>query len=128
MRTCDIIKGAAIAALLLLPTAAFAAGDAAKEIATAKLHAGLAAKAADIAGVQMHLHHALNCLVGPSGSGYDPKQMNPCSADGAGAIVDSDAAKKPALEAAAATARSGIAATDLAVAQKAASDTEAALK
>ena len=94
----------------------------------AKIAPALAAKAADIAGVQMHLHHALNCLVGPSGSGYDPKQMNPCSADGAGAIVDSDAAKKPALEAAAATARSGIAATDLAVAQKAASDTEVALK
>jgi len=43
-------------------------------------------------------------------------------------IPDSDAAKRPALEAAAATARSGIAATDLAVAQKAAADTAAALK
>jgi hypothetical protein len=127
MKTCDIVKGAAIALILLAPTAAFAA-DAAKEISTAATHAGLAAKAGDLAGVQMHLHHAVNCLVGPNGTGYDVKQMNPCSADGAGAIPDSDAAKKPALEAAAATARSGIAATDLKVAQKAATDTAAALQ
>ena len=126
MKTRDIVKGAAIALVLLAPTAAFAA-DAAKEIATAATHAELGAKAADIAGVQMHLHHAVNCLVGPNGKGYDVKQMNPCSADGAGAIPDSDAAKKPALEAAAATALSGIAATDMKVAQKAATDTAAAL-
>ena len=126
MRTCDIVKGAAIALILFVPTAAFAA-DAAKEVATAATHAELAAKAADLAGVQMHLHHTVNCLVGPNGDGYDVKQMNPCSADGAGAIPDSDAAKKPALEAAAATARSGIAATDMMVAQKAATDAAAAL-
>ncbi|MBL6854451.1 MAG: hypothetical protein ISQ86_13775, partial [Alphaproteobacteria bacterium] len=126
-KTCDLVKGAAIALILLAPTAAFAA-DAAKEIATARLHAGLAAKATDLAGVQMHLHHAVNCLVGSNGQGYDVKQMNPCSADGTGAIPDSDPAKRPALEAAAATARGGIAATDLAVAQKAANDTAAALK
>jgi hypothetical protein len=122
-----IVKGAVIALILVAPTAALAA-DAAKEIATAATHAGLAAKAGDLAGVQMHLHHTVNCLVGPNGNGYDVKQMNPCSADGAGAIPDSDAAKKPALEAAAATARSGIAATDLKVAQKAAADTAAALQ
>src|SRR4029077_11668112 len=117
MKTCDIVRGAAIALIMLAPTAALAA-DAAKEVSPAATHAGLAAKATDLAGVQMHLHHTVNCLVGPNGNGYDVKQMNPCSADGAGAIPDSDAAKKPALEAAAATARGGIAATDLKVAQK----------
>lgn len=127
MKTCDIIKGAAIALILFVPSAAFAA-DAAKEIATAATHADLASKAADLKGVQMHLHHAVNCLVGPGGNGYAVDQMNPCSADGAGAIADSDAAKKPALEAAAATARGGIAATDLAVAQEAAADAATALK
>lgn len=126
MKTCDIVKGAAIALILFLPTAAFAA-DAAKEVATAATHAGLAAKSADLGGVHMHLHHTVNCLVGPNGNGYDVHSLNPCAADGAGAIPDSVAGKKPALEAAAATARSGIAATDLKVAQKAASDAEAAL-
>ena len=116
------------AVALVDPALAQNAADAAKEVATARTHAELAAKAADLAGVQMHLHHAVNCLVGPNGNGYDVKQMNPCSADGAGAIPDSDAAKKPALEAAAATARRGFAATDLKVAQKAAEETAAALK
>ncbi len=77
----------------------------------------------------MHLHHALNCLVGPNGSGFDPKNMNPCANSGSGAIPDTtDTAKRNALEAAASTARSGLAATNLKVAQKDAADAAAALK
>ena len=128
MRTCDIIKGAAIAVILFVPTAALAA-DAAKEIATAQTHAELAGTAADSNYTYMHLHHTLNCLVGPGGNGYDVKQMNPCSADGTGAIPDtSDPAKKKALEDLAAKTRGAIANTDPAGAKKAASEVADALK
>ncbi len=128
MRKCDVLIGAAVAALLLAPLPVLAA-DAAGEIVTAATHADLAAKASDLAGTQMHLHHALNCLVGPDGTGYDPKNMNPCANAGSGAIPDTmDAAKKTALEAAASTGRSGLAATDLKVAQKDAAQMAAALK
>ena len=103
--------------------------DVKSQIVNAETHAGLAAKATAIDGVHMHLHHALNCLVGPSGTGFDAKQMNPCAHSGNGAIPDStDEAKKKSLQAAADKAASGIAATDLATAQKDASETEAMLK
>ena len=38
-----------------------------------------AAQATDLNTVHMHLHHALNCLVGPNGKGFDAKEMNPCA-------------------------------------------------
>ena len=44
-------------------------------------------------GVQAHLHHTLNCLVGPGGDGFDAKQMNPCAQAGNGAIPDAKDAK-----------------------------------
>ena len=59
-----------------------------KEIAAAATHAGLAAQETELAGVRMHLHHTMNCLVGPKGEGYSSKDMNPCSALGNGAVVD----------------------------------------
>jgi hypothetical protein len=103
--------------------------DSKSEIVNAETHAGLAAQATAIDGVHMHLHHALNCLVGPNGTGFDAKQMNPCAHSGNGAIPDTaDAAKKAKLQAAADKASSGIAATDLATAQKTASETAALLK
>ncbi len=123
----NMFIGAAVAAALLLPATAFA--DAHSEIVNAGMHAGFAAGSPDIAGAHAHLHHTLNCLVGPGGSGFDAKEMNPCANAGKGAIPDtSDAAKKTALEAAAAKARAGIAAADLASAQKDAADARAMLK
>jgi hypothetical protein len=128
MRKFDLLAGAAVAALLLAPVSVMAA-DPAGEIVTASTHADLASKASDLAGTQMHLHHALNCLVGSGGTGYDAKNLNPCANAGSGAIPDTaDAAKKKALEAAAATAREGLAAADLATAQKDAASTAMALK
>ena len=128
MKFRDMLTGAALAALVVAPVPVLAA-DAAGEIVTATTHAELAAKAGDLAGVQMHLHHALNCLAGPGGDGFDPKSMNPCANAGNGAIPDtSDAAKKSALTAAATKAKAGLAAGDLATAQKDASDAAAALK
>jgi hypothetical protein len=118
---------AVVAGAMLVPIPALA--DWHSETVNAATHAGLAAQAADINGVHTHLHHTLNCLVGPKGTGFDAKELNPCANAGNGAIPDAaDAAHKTALEAAANTARAGIAATDLATAKKAASDTETALK
>ena len=111
---------------LLFSTAAFA--DLAGELNTAQTHAGLAAKAANLDGVHMHLHHALNCLVGPGGMGFDTGNANPCAAAGKGVMVDStDAAQKAKLQTAVADAQRGIAASDLATAQAAANETAAAI-
>ena len=113
-------KFAAITALaLLLP--AFAA-DLNGEIVTAGTHAQLAAKASDIGMVHMHLHHTLNCLVGPKGAGFDAKEMNPCANSGNGAIPDStDAAKIAMLQDAVKTTQAGLGSDNIAVAQEDAS-------
>jgi hypothetical protein len=123
----NIFIGAVAAVALVLPTLALADGH--SEIVNAGMHAGFAAGSPDIGGVHAHLHHTLNCLVGPSGAGFDAKEMNPCANAGNGAIPDTaDAAKKATLESAAAKAREGIASSDLAAAQKEASDARALLK
>ena len=124
-----LILAAGIAGLAMSPVLAVPAlADAAQETATAATHAGLAAKQGAIDGVHMHLHHALNCLVGPSGDGFDASNANPCAKQGNGAIPDADAAMKPKLMAAVESAKAGIAATDLATAQADAEKTAAALK
>jgi len=121
-----ILIASAAAGALFFSTAAFA--DLAGELTTAQTHAGLAAKAGDINMVHMHLHHALNCLVGPGGAGFDTGNANPCASAGKGILVDStDAAQKTKLQAAVADANKGIAATDLAAAQAAANDTATAI-
>jgi hypothetical protein len=103
--------------------------DASSETVTAKTHAELAAGASDINGVHSHLHHALNCLVGPGGKGFDAKEMNPCAQSGKGAIPDTaDASKKASREAAAEKAREGLAASDLKAARSDASATASMLK
>jgi len=123
----NLFIGATAAAALCLPTVALA--DAHSEIVNAAEHAGYAAGSADIAGVHAHLHHTLNCLVGPGGNGFDAKQMNPCAQSGKGVIPDTmDASKKAGFEAAAAKARAGLADDNLATAQKTAVDLADMLK
>jgi len=113
-------------AAALLATPAFA--DLAGELSTAQTHAGMAATQTDIAMAKKHLQHALNCLVGPSGDGFDAAAGNPCAKAGNGAIPDSnDGAQKAKLTAAAATAKAGVANTDLAGAQAAAKQTADAI-
>ena len=119
----------AAAGIVFLSALPASAADVKGEIVTAETHAGLAAKASDLDGVHMHLHHTLNCLVGPNGAGFDAKQMNPCANSGSGAIPDTpDAAKKKSLQAAADKAKDGIAQTNIATAQKDANDVAAMLK
>lgn len=119
------------AAALFLPAVLFfsaQAADLGSEIVSARTHAGLAAKASDLAGVHMHLQHTINCLVGPGGDGFDRKAMNPCANSGAGAIPDeADPAIKNVLQAAAERARAGLATTDIGTAQSDATDTAALL-
>ena len=113
--------------LALMPLSASA--DVASEIMTAATHAGLAAQSTTIDMVHMHLHHTLNCLVGPNGMDFDKDALNPCKNNGNGAIPDTtDAAKQKALEAAADKAREGLKADDLSTAQKDAADTADMLK
>jgi hypothetical protein len=128
MKTHAVLIGAALACLALAPAPVLAA-DLPGEISMAWIHVDLAARANDIHIVQYHLHHTLNCLVGPGGQGFDAKSLNPCADLGHGAIPDStDAAKKAELESAAVSARAGLAAGDLATAQKNAQDVAAILK
>ena len=70
------------------------------EIMTAAEHAGLSGAASNLKMAHAHLHHALNCLVGPSGEGYDSSAFDPCKGKGNGAIPDADSkVQKQSLEA-----------------------------
>ena len=115
------MKSVSIAVLagasMLIAGSAFAASLSA-EIANARTHANNAANAGTIDAAHMHMHHALNCLVGPKGEGYDSTQMNPCANAGDGAIPDqTDAAKKAKLESAKAALMKGLGENDLKAAQ-----------
>lgn len=119
----SLLLGGLAAAIAMLPVAAFA--DLGSEIAIAKTHAGLAAKGATIDMVHMHLHHALNCLVGPSGADFDKTNENPCEKAGKG--IQADGGAKPQLDAAIAATKTGLADNDLAGAQKDATAASAAI-
>jgi hypothetical protein len=116
------------AIVAVLPVCAQAA-DPAQEAATGALHAGLAAQAATIEQVHMHLHHTVNCLVGPTGQGFDAKEANPCQKLGNGAIPDTtESATRAKLTAALASAQAGLKSDDLSAAKKAATEAQAALE
>jgi hypothetical protein len=108
---------AVISGLLTFPIAAYA--DAKSEIATAAEHAGFAAAAPNLLQTRMHLHHALNCLVGPLDADFDKANMNPCAQQGKGAFPDeSDVEIKTKLQSAMSAAADGIASSDEATAKK----------
>jgi hypothetical protein len=105
------------------------AADAAGEITVAAQHAGLAAAATDLAGVRMHLHHALNCIEGPNGADFSKADMNPCQNSGNGAIADSsDPTTIATLQMAISEAVSGLSVKSLQTAQSDAAKTAATLK
>ena len=118
----------ALGALVMATPQAKADADPAKERAAAATHAGLAAKATDMKMTQMHLHHVVNCLVGPNGQGFDATPGNPCKDQGAGAIPDNgDPAQKAVLQQALDKVNDGLKQTDMAAAQKDATDAQALL-
>jgi hypothetical protein len=94
------------------------AGDVAQEVSIAAQHAGYAADAIIIATVHSHLHHTINCLVGPNGQAFDAQELNPCQGKGNGALPDTtDATKTQMLQDALAKAQAGLASDDLAIAK-----------
>lgn len=109
----------AAACLATSAVAATPVSHATREIATAKVHANVATQIDTVAGAQLHLHHVINCLVGPHGNGYDAaaeaRSENHCDDLGNGAIADS--AHAPALQrdarAALRAAQAGLAAQSL---------------
>ena len=105
-------------ASILIAGTALAAVSLPAEMSNARTHANNAANAPTIDAVHTHMHHAINCLVGPKGDGYDASQMNPCANAGNGAIPDqTDAAKKAKLESAKAALMKGLGENDLKAAQ-----------
>ena len=120
----------AATALIACPPVPAEAADIAKELATAEAHAGYAAAAAELKMVQTHLHHVVNCMVGPKGRGFDAGQANPCKDQGDGVMPDfkGDKAKRATLQKALDTARAGLKAADLAAAKQRAADADGLLK
>lgn len=103
-------------AMSMAAQAAEGSGSASKQIGTAKAHAGMALGASDLKMVHTHLHHVINCLVGPSGDGFDGAAGNPCKDMGHGAIVDAKGGKagtESNLRAAVREAKAGVQATTL---------------
>ena len=105
-----------------------ALADGPQATSTAATHAGMAAGSADLAGAQRHLHHTLNCLVGPDGEGYDAAAGNPCANAGGAIPQTSDAAMKEKLQKAAAAARTALTGKDADAVKKAAADIQGMLK
>jgi hypothetical protein len=91
-----------------------------QEVATALQHAGMSAGSSKLEDVHMHLHHVINCLVGPSGDGYDSTAENPCKGQGTGAIndVDNKSKQRKKLDEAVKDANKGLKDNDLKKAQK----------
>ena len=108
---------------------ASAGADVNKEVSTAAQHAGFAASSKDMKTTQMHLHHVVNCLVGPQGEGFDGSFGNPCNGQGSGAISDTtDGAKKASLQQALQQTLDGLKQSDMAAAQKNATAVQVLLK
>lgn len=118
----------ALCVALALPATALA-DNLSVEITTAAEHAGFSAASPTLDQAHTHLHHTLNCLVGPGGNGFDTKALNPCKGNGNGAIPDAtDAKVKAALEAIAQEDRAALASNDFAKVKKDAADIQAKLK
>lgn len=119
---------ATIASFGLVFVSCVSLADGPQATATAARHAGLAAAAEDLAGAVRHLHHTLNCLVGPDGAGFDASAGNPCNDAGAAIPQTADAAAKSQLENAATRVRAAIGNSDLAAVKEAATSVQQALE
>ncbi|MEJ2643963.1 MAG: hypothetical protein P8180_03365 [Gammaproteobacteria bacterium] len=63
-------------------------GAALKQVATAIEHAHFASQGKTTSIAHLHLHHVINCLVGPKGKGFDGAVGDPCKGQGNGALND----------------------------------------
>lgn len=121
---------AAFALILGFTAVAYAQGNVAKEVDTAHTHAMLAHKATSVKMVHTHLHHVINCLVGPDGDAFDSSVANPCKGMGNGAIPDSSGndAVQSKLKEALAAAQAGVKSDSLKTAQQKAAKAAETLK
>ena len=124
MRIIRLIPGAAALAAVTALVPGVVAADAAQAQATAAQHAGFAAGQGELAGVRRHLHHTLNCLVGPDGDGFDESAGNPCAQAGGAIPQTADSEMQAKLEEIADQVRAALAGEDLAAAQAAATDVQ----
>lgn len=135
MRHIFSLLGAGLLGTVLCGTAVAAASSVGHhEIKVAIVHATAATEVDTTAGVALHLHHVINCLVGPHGKLYDAKaealSENPCHNLGNGALADASANRDvhAALTRALQDAQHGIAAKTLAAAHTDARSTLGALE
>jgi hypothetical protein len=86
------------------------AASSAQAVAHERQLAAFAAKGKTVSVAHMHLHHVINCLVRPSGEGFDAQAGNPCQGEGNGAVRDFSGPpeKKAMLEQALALAKVGV--------------------
>jgi len=124
MKSVRIILAAVATASLgaLIPNVA--AADAQQAIGVAAQHAGLAANAGNINVVHTHMHHVLNCLVGPGGDGFDAMPGNPCAMAGGAIPQENNAEMKTKLLNVAAQIRAGIGESNMDAAKKIATDAQ----
>ena len=114
-----IALGVAVALATGTAWASSAQNAAGREMAAAQYHAHAVQMMTTVANAQLHLHHAINCLVGVNGAGYSAAAERlsgrPCKDLGHGAIADSasSGARHAALETALGAAQAGIHASQL---------------
>jgi hypothetical protein len=95
--------------LLSLSGVTLAAANGSKEVQTAIEHAGFAGNAKATDQVHLHLHHVINCLVGPKGKDYYVAAGDPCKGEGGGALNDvRNPAQQKYLQQALALAKTGV--------------------
>lgn len=127
------VLAAAVAFGSAVAATAMAAGNANKEIATAVIHANVASQVDNLGGVHLHLHHVLNCVLGPHSKQYsaaaEKLSAYKCVGLGDGALPDSrDPAVRNDLQRAVTLADGGIEASQFEPAHQAAIEVLAALK
>ncbi|WP_147305059.1 hypothetical protein [Alkalilimnicola ehrlichii] len=59
-----------------------------QQLQTALLHAEFAADGEKAPAIHYHLHHVINCLVGPRGDAFREEVGNPCEGQGRGLVHD----------------------------------------
>ncbi len=100
-----------------------------KEIEAAIEHATYAADGKTLSEAHMHLHHVINCLVGPDGQAFDAKALNPCKSLGNGILPDTTgASQKKEFEAALAKAEAGLGSKQMKTAKADAAEVASMLK
>ena len=83
------------------------------ELKTAAFHAGELAQKGALPATQLHMHHTINCLEGPSGKDFVQAAGYPCNGQGHGILPDLHAAVAAGIPGAAAALQDAQIALDL---------------